>query len=68
MQDKDTFTAEDFRHAVALQYATLNLGEVPQQFKLGWVTGMLYLASALGIDPATLDLPAPVDLGARAGE
>ncbi len=68
MQDEETFTVEEFRHAVALQYAVLNLGEVPQQFKLGWVTGMLYLADALGIDSTTLDLPAPVDLGARAGE
>ena len=68
MQDKDTFTAEEFRQAAALEYATLSLGEVPQQFKLGWVTGIRYLADALGVDPTTLDLPAPVDLGSRADD
>lgn len=66
MESKETFTAEEFARAAALLYAVLRLGEVPEEFRRGWVTGQVYLAEALGIDREGLDLPAPVELGERA--
>jgi len=59
---KETFTAEDFRKAVGLLYATLSLGDVAEEFLRGWVAGQMYLAEALGIDREALDLPPVVEL------